>query len=115
MIMKKIYYFAYTNLYFKWFSKLDKGYKIIIRKAFDDLKKGKTGKLKHLKKILYELRLDLGKGIRIYLIQDGNTLIVILNAGDKQTQQRDIDKSEELMEIYLDLKTRGELEQWLKK
>jgi len=113
--MKEIYYFTYTNLYFKWFDKLDKGYRLIVIKALEALEKGKTGKLKHLKKILYELKLDIGKGIRIYLIQDGDTLIVILNAGDKNTQQRCIDKSIELMEIYLELKKKGELKQWLKK
>ncbi len=113
--MKEIYYFTYTNLYFKWFSKLDKGYRLIVIKALENLAKGNLGKLKHLKKALYELRLDIGAGLRIYVIQDGDKLIVVLNAGDKQAQQRGIDKSEELMEIYWSLKRKGEEKQWLKK
>ncbi len=113
--MKELCYFKYTNLYFKWFSKLDKGYRLIVIKALEDIEDGKLGKLKHIKKILFELRLDIGQGIRIYLIQDGDTLVVILSAGDKNTQQRDINKAIELMEIYLELKEKGELEQWLKK
>ncbi len=36
--MKELCYFKYTNLYFKWFSKLDIGYSVIVRKALKRLK-----------------------------------------------------------------------------
>lgn len=115
MNTKQILYFTYTNLYAKWFSKLDKGYAVIVRKAIKKLEHGYTGQIKHLKKILYELKIDIGKGIRIYFIQDGNTIIVVLNGGDKSSQQKDINKSVELMEIYIELKEKGEVSKWLKK
>lgn len=37
-----------------------------------------------------ELRVDYGPGYRIYYVQRGSTLIVLLAGGDKRTQERDI-------------------------
>ena len=113
--MKEIYYFNYTNLYFKWYQKLDKGYQAVVRRAIKKLELGLNGQIRHIDRILYELKIDIGKGIRIYFIQDGKKIIIILNAGDKKRQQEDIDKSKELMEIYFSLKGKGEEKQWLKK
>ena len=113
--MKEIYYFNYTNLYFKWYKKLDKGYQAVVRRAIKKLELGLNGQIKHIEKVLYELKIDIGKGIRIYYIQDGNKIIIILKKKNKKRQQKDIDKSKELMEIYFSLKGKGEEKQWLKK
>lgn len=37
-----------------------------------------------------ELRLFFGKGYRIYYIQQGHQLVILLCAGDKSTQEKDI-------------------------
>lgn len=49
---------------------------------------------------LSELRLDVGQGYRVYYLQDGNTLILLLCGGDKSTQQNDIDKAHELADQW---------------
>jgi putative addiction module killer protein len=36
------------------------------------------------------MRIDYGAGYRVYFVQRGNTLIVLLAGGDKRTQERDI-------------------------
>ncbi|MEK7382047.1 MAG: type II toxin-antitoxin system RelE/ParE family toxin, partial [Elusimicrobiota bacterium] len=37
-----------------------------------------------------ELKIDLGPGYRIYYLRDGRTIVVLLCAGDKGSQQADI-------------------------
>jgi putative addiction module killer protein len=49
---------------------------------------------------LSELRLDVGPGYRVYYLQDGDTLILLLCGGDKSTQRRDIDKAHELADQW---------------
>jgi len=37
-----------------------------------------------------ELRVDYGPGCRLYFTRRGSIIVVILNAGDKSSQKRDI-------------------------
>jgi putative addiction module killer protein len=37
-----------------------------------------------------ELRIDYGPSYRVYFVQRGETLIILLAGGDKRTQDRDI-------------------------
>lgn len=39
---------------------------------------------------VYELKFKFGSGYRIYFGKDGNKIIVLLNGGDKKTQNKDI-------------------------
>ena len=41
---------------------------------------------------------DYGAGYRVYFIQQGNTLVVLLAGGDKRTQDRDIKTALDLSE-----------------
>lgn len=43
-----------------------------------------------------ESRIDWGPGLRLYFVERGNTLIVLLCGGDKATQQSDIDRAKKL-------------------
>ena len=47
-----------------------------------------------------EYVIDWGPGYRIYLAKDGDKLIVLFGGGTKRGQQRDIDKSKELLAEY---------------
>jgi len=44
--------------------------------------------------------IDWGPGYRIYLAQDGDTLIILFGGGTKRGQQRDIDKAMVLLAEY---------------
>ena len=37
-----------------------------------------------------EIRIDYGPGYRVYFVQRGQALVVLLAGGDKHTQDRDI-------------------------
>jgi putative addiction module killer protein len=40
-----------------------------------------------------ELRIDCGPGYRVYLLQCGQSVILLLAGGDKDSQQRDIERA----------------------
>jgi putative addiction module killer protein len=43
-----------------------------------------------------ELRIFYGPGYRVYYVQKGNVLIVLLSGGDKSTQKADIAKAKDI-------------------
>jgi putative addiction module killer protein len=80
-----------TETYYQWFSNLrDHQAKARIDIRVRRLSMGNPGDVKPVGKGVSELRIDYGQGYRVYFIQRGETLIILLAAGDKQTQERDI-------------------------
>lgn len=61
---------------------------------------GNFGDAKSPGQSLWELRLDLGPGYRVYFGRDGREIIVLLCGGDKSTQRRDIAIAREYWRIY---------------
>lgn len=43
-----------------------------------------------------ELRVHYGPGYRLYIVSQGETVVVLLCGGDKSTQKRDIEKARKL-------------------
>lgn len=54
---------------------------------------GSLGNVKPIDGTLKEYRIDWEPGIRIYLIQDGDKLIVLLGGGTKNGQKADIKRA----------------------
>jgi putative addiction module killer protein len=80
-----------TETYSQWFSNLrDRQAKARIDIRVRRLSMGNPGDVKPVGKGVSELRIDYGQGYRVYFIQRGEILIILLAAGDKQTQERDI-------------------------
>ncbi|MBE9012967.1 type II toxin-antitoxin system RelE/ParE family toxin [Pseudanabaenaceae cyanobacterium LEGE 13415] len=74
-----------------WFSGLrDRQARIRIRKRLDRVEMGNLGDYKSVGSGVLELRIDYGPGYRIYFAESGATIVVLLCAGDKSTQDRDI-------------------------
>jgi putative addiction module killer protein len=90
-----------TDEFDTWLRKLKdvRGKARIIRRL-DRLTQGNPGDVRPIGKGLWELRLDVGPGYRVYYLKDGDTLILLLCGGDKSTQQKDIDKAHELAEQW---------------
>lgn len=80
-----------TQTYLKWQSKLrDTQAKALIAARIFRLANGLPGDVKPVGKGVSELRIHHGPGYRVYFKQRGNTLIILLCAGDKSSQQNDI-------------------------
>ena len=61
-----------------------------VQVRIERLAAGNPGDVKPVGKGVSELRIDYGPGYRVYFIEKGRTLIVLLAGGDKSTQAEDI-------------------------
>lgn len=57
---------------------------------------GNPGDVKPVGEGLSEMRVDYGPGYRVYYVQRGAVLVIILCGGDKDSQPRDIEKAKAL-------------------
>ncbi len=80
-----------TELYSQWFDSLrDREARARIDARIRRLSLGNPGDVKPVGEGVSELRIDYGPGYRVYFVQRGQTLVVLLAGGDKHTQDRDI-------------------------
>jgi putative addiction module killer protein len=61
-----------------------------IAARLDRVADGNFGDAKPVGHGISELRIDYGPGYRVYFIQRGSVLVVVLAGGDKRTQHADI-------------------------
>ena len=90
-----------TEAYARWFD----GLRDSITRARIDIRirrlsLGNPGDAKSVGDGVSELRIDYGPGYRVYYVQRGARLVVLLAGGDKSSQSRDI---EEALRIARDL------------
>ena len=64
-----------------------------ILKRLDRVAKGNFGDVEPVGEGVSELRFMFGPGYRIYFVQRGETIIVLLCGGDKGSQDRDISRA----------------------
>ena len=43
-----------------------------------------------------EMRIDFGRGYRVYYAREGNTVYLLLSGGDKSSQSRDLEEAKQL-------------------
>lgn len=80
-----------TEAYVEWFSGLrDRVARARIDIRIRRLSLGNAGNAKPVGDGVSELRVDYGPGYRIYFVQRGEVVIVLLAGGDKSTQDKDI-------------------------
>ncbi|NJN74528.1 MAG: type II toxin-antitoxin system RelE/ParE family toxin [Limnothrix sp. RL_2_0] len=80
-----------TETYSRWFNALrDSQAKARINVRIRRLSMGNPGDVKPVGKGVSELRITYASGYRVYFIQRGEKLIILLAGGDKRTQQKDI-------------------------
>ncbi|RZT06092.1 putative addiction module killer protein [Duganella sp. CF402] len=80
-----------TKTFSKWLAKLrDRQAKTAIIERIIRLQLGDAGDSKSIGDGISEMRIDSGPGYRIYYLQQGMAIIVLLCAGNKSSQARDI-------------------------
>ena len=57
---------------------------------------GNPGDVRPVGEGVSEMRIDYGPGYRVYFVQTGQTVVVLLAGGDKRSQGRDIELALEL-------------------
>lgn len=86
-----------TETYSRWFNNLrDSQARARIDIRIRRLSMGNPGDVKPVGQGVSELRINDGTGYRVYFIQRGNSLIILLAGGDKKTQNKDIQTALEL-------------------
>lgn len=86
-----------TEVYAQWFNSLDdRQARARIDVRIRRLSLGNPGDVKPVGEGVSELRIDYGPGYRIYFVQRGQTLVILLAGGDKSTQDQDIKTAREL-------------------
>lgn len=88
----------------KWEDGLDKMMQAIVKNRLDRIRLGNFGDAKMIKDGggIWELRIDIGPGYRIYFGKKGTTIVILLNGGDKKSQERDIEKAKRYWLDYKD-------------
>ena len=61
---------------------------------------GNAGDVKPVGAGVSEMRIDYGPGYRVYFLQRGNVVAVLLCGGDKRTQQKDIRQALDIAETW---------------
>ncbi|MCR6633498.1 type II toxin-antitoxin system RelE/ParE family toxin [Devosia sp.] len=85
-----------TLIFQKWMQSLkDRKVAEIVARRIVRIQSGLMGDVKLFDGI-GELRIDYGPGYRVYFVQRGNVLIVLLCGGDKGSQDRDIAKARQM-------------------
>lgn len=80
-----------TEEFVAWLDELkDKRAQVRIAARLRQAEAGNLGDWQPIEGDVSEMRIDFGPGYRLYFTRRGRIIVVILNAGDKSSQKRDI-------------------------
>ena len=83
-----------VDRYNEWFDTVrDLRAKLAILKRLDRLAEGNFGQVRALRKGVWEIKIDVGAGFRVYYALSGKTIILLLCGGDKTSQTADINRA----------------------
>ncbi|NBV06890.1 MAG: type II toxin-antitoxin system RelE/ParE family toxin [Proteobacteria bacterium] len=107
LIPRSISYYKSRNNkmpFMDWISNLDPSTKEVVYERIEKVKVGYFGDYKNLGDGVFELRINFGSGYRIYYAVNGKDIILLLCAGNKDTQSRDVKKAKFFWEEYKNAK-----------
>ncbi len=84
----------------EWLYALDGAIRQRVQARLSRVRLGHMGDAEPVGEGVYEIKLDLGPGYRIYYGVRGRQLVILLYAGDKKRQAADISKAKEYWRDY---------------
>ncbi len=86
-----------TGEFAQWFRRLrDSEARARILVRIRRLALGNPGDVKPVGGGISELRIDYGPGYRVYFVQRGSVLVILLYGGDKSSQDQDVKRAKEI-------------------
>jgi len=86
-----------TAVYARWFASLrDRQARARIDVRIRRLSLGNFGQTRAVGTGVREMKVDWGPGYRVYFVQRGRSLVILLAGGDKRTQAQDIARAVDL-------------------
>lgn len=83
-----------------WLSKQQWKVQNIVISRLNRIKLGNFGDCKSVGNKIYELRIDVESGYRIYFAKEHRSLILLLCAGNKSSQKKDIQKAKKFLQRF---------------
>ncbi len=84
-----------------WLTQLkDKKAQASLRVRINRLRAGLLGDVKSVGQSIHELRIDIGKGYRVYFANHDDTLVVLLCGSDKKSQDKEIKQAKRYWDDY---------------
>ena len=81
-----------TETFAAWFDALrDRQARLRVQVRIDRLAIGNPGQHRALTGGVQEMKIDHGPGYRVYYVQRGDVVVVLLCGGDKRSQRKDIE------------------------
>jgi putative addiction module killer protein len=93
-----MYIIETTDQFDLWLRKLkDFSGKARILARLKNVELGNLGDHKAITKTIWEFRFKIGPGYRVYYTVKGDTVILLVNGGNKGSQSRDIEKAKKIL------------------
>ncbi len=85
-----------------WLNTLDKTTRNRIIQRIQRIEDGNLGDYKKISEDISEIRFNFGSGYRVYYHELNKVILLIINGGDKSTQEKDIIKANNLLKEWRD-------------
>lgn len=87
--------------YLDWLHSLrDRRTRAVIRNRIDRFEEGNPGNWNSVGKGVFELKIFFGPGYRVYFAEEGSIVVVLLCGGDKNAQEKDIQRAQRYWADY---------------